>query len=133
MAKNPDFTNYAGTGGSECNRLVTTVRSQSRQYNRVMDASGISAIRSVGFLLLLVLLFLAPKAIFRSPLRLKAALHILAGMAAGVAAGIAVGAPSGSGELGGHLAFLLMLVGGIWVSVRKIRRARSARRYGWPR
>lgn len=87
-----------------------------------------SPIASVGFLLLLVLLFLAPKAIFRSPLRLKAALHILAGMAAGVAAGIAVGAPSSSSELGGHLAFLLMFVGGIWVSVRKIRRARSAGR-----
>jgi hypothetical protein len=98
-----------------------------------MDASAISAIRSIGSLLFLVLLVLAPIAISRSPLRLKAALHILAGMAAGLAAGTAVGAPSHSGELAGHLAFLLMLVGGIWVSVRKIRRARSARRYGWPR
>jgi hypothetical protein len=93
-----------------------------------MDASGISAIRSVGSLLVLVLLVLAPIAISRSPLRLKAALHILAGMVAGLAAGTAVGAPSGSGELAGHLAFLLMLVGGIWVSVRKIRRARSVGR-----
>ena len=92
-----------------------------------------SPVAGVAFLLFLVLLVLAPMAISRSPLRLKAVLHILAGMAAGLAAGIAVGAPSGSGELGGHLAFLLMLVGGIWVSVRKIRRARSARRYGWPR
>jgi len=82
---------------------------------------------SVAFLLFLVLLVLAPMAISRSPLRLNAALHILAGMAVGVAAGIAVGAPSGSGELAGNLAFLLMFCGGIWVSVRKIRRARSAR------
>jgi ABC-type transport system involved in cytochrome c biogenesis permease subunit len=87
-----------------------------------MDTSPIVA---VGFLLFLVLLALAPRAISRSPLRLKAALQILAGMAAGFAAGTAVGALSGSGELAGHLAFLLMWCGGIWVSVRKIRRAKS--------
>ena len=81
----------------------------------------------VAFLLALALLVLAPIAISRSPLRLKAALHILPGMVAGLAAGIAVGAPSGSGELAGHLSFLLMFCGGIWVSVRKIRRARSTR------
>jgi hypothetical protein len=86
-----------------------------------------SPIAGVGFLLFLVLLVLAPIAISRSPLRLKAALHILAGMATGLAAGIAIGAPSGSGELSGHLGFLLMFCGGIWVSVRKIRRARSPR------
>jgi hypothetical protein len=90
-----------------------------------METSPVAAVAS---LLFLVLLVLAPIAISRSPLRLKAALHILAGMAAGLAAGTALGWPSGSGELAGHLAFLLMLVGGIWVSVRKIRRARSAGR-----
>jgi hypothetical protein len=86
-----------------------------------------SPITGVAFLLFLVLLVLAPIAISRSLLRLKAALQILAGMAAGLAAGIAFGTTSGNPELAGHLAFLLMLCGGIWVSVRKIRRARSAR------
>ena len=87
-----------------------------------------SPVAGVASLLFLVLLVLAPIAISRSPLKLKAALHILAGMAAGLAAGTAVGALSGGGELAGHLAFQTMPVGGIWVSVRKIRRAGSAGR-----
>jgi len=86
-----------------------------------------SPVAGVAFLLFLVLLVLAPIAISQSSLRLKAALQILAGMAAGIAAGTGVGALSRSAELAGHLAFLLMFCGGIWVSVRKIRRARSAR------
>jgi len=86
-----------------------------------------SPVAGVAFLLFLLLLVPALIGISRSLLKLKAALHILAGMAAGLAAGIAVGALSGSGKLAGHLAFLLMFCGGIWVSVRKIRRARSAR------
>jgi len=86
-----------------------------------------SPVAGVAFLLFLVLLVLAPIAISQSSLRLKAALQILAGMAAGIAAGTGLGALSGSAELAAHLAFLLMFCGGIWVSVHKIRRARSAR------
>jgi hypothetical protein len=65
--------------------------------------------------LLLLLLVIAPIAISRSPLKLKAALHILAGMAAGFATGIVVGATSGSDELAAHLAFLLTFCGGIYL------------------
>jgi hypothetical protein len=86
-----------------------------------------SPVAGVAFLLLLLLLVIAPIAISRSPLKLKAALHILAGMAAGFATGIVVGATSGGDELAAHLVFLLTFYGGNLVSVRKIRRARSAR------
>ena len=89
-----------------------------------MQASPASG---VGFLLLVVMFVLAPIAISRSILRLNAAGHILAGWAAGFAAGIALGELLGSAALAGHLAFLLMGCGGIWVSVRKIRRARNPR------
>ena len=84
-------------------------------------------VAGVAFLLLLVLLVLATIAITLSSLRLKAALHILAGMTAGFAVGTGLGALLGSGELAAHLAFLITFCGGIWVSVRKIRRARTAR------
>ena len=90
----------------------------------VMETSPVAG---VAFLLFLVLLVLAPIAISRSPLKLRAVLHVIAGMAAGLAAGMAVGALSGNGERAGHLAFLSMFCGGVWVSVRKIRRARSSR------
>jgi hypothetical protein len=53
-----------------------------------MDNSPVAGVAS---LLLLLLLVIAPIAISRSPLKLKAALHILAGMAAGFATGIVVG------------------------------------------
>jgi hypothetical protein len=86
-----------------------------------------SPVAGVAFLLFLVLLVLAPIAITRSPSKLKAALHILAGMAVGLGVGIAIGAALGNGELAGHLAFELIWVGGILVSVRKIRRTRNAR------
>jgi hypothetical protein len=76
-----------------------------------------SPVAGVASLLFLVLLVLAPIAILRSPLRLKTALHILAGMAAGLAAGIAVGTTSGSGELAGHVAFLLGRLGSNMYSV----------------
>ena len=65
---------------------------------------------------------LATIAITLSSLRLKAALHILAGMATGFAAGTGLGVLLRSGELAAHLAFLITFCGGIWVSVRKIRR-----------
>jgi hypothetical protein len=81
----------------------------------------------VGFLLFVVMLVLAPITISRSLVRLKAALQILAGLAVGFATGSAIGALLGSAELAGHLAFLLMWCGAIWVSVRKIRRARNPR------
>jgi len=82
----------------------------------------------LGFLLFMVLLVIAPIAISRSPVRIKAALHIMAGGAVGLAAGIALGALLRNAELAGDLGFALMLCGGIWVSVRKIRRrANSAR------
>jgi len=84
-------------------------------------------VAGVAFLLLLVLLVLATIAITLSSLRLKAALHILAGMTAGFAVGTGLGALLASGELAAHLAFLITFCGGIWVSVRKIRRARTAR------
>jgi hypothetical protein len=45
----------------------------------------------------------------------------------GLGVGIAIGAALGNGELAGHLAFELIWVGGIWASVRKIRRTRNAR------
>jgi uncharacterized membrane-anchored protein len=73
------------------------------------------------------MLVLAPVAIAKSPARLKALGHILLGMIAGIGAGIAIGAPSGSAELAASLSFQLMFLGGIWVSIRKIRRARSPR------
>ena len=46
----------------------------------------------LGFLLFMVLLVVAPIAISRSPVRTKAALHIVAGAAVGLATGIALGA-----------------------------------------
>ena len=75
----------------------------------------------LGFLLLMVLLVVAPIAISRSSVRTKAALHIVAGAAVGLAAGIALGALLRNAQLAGDLGFALMFCGGIWVSVRKIR------------
>ncbi len=86
-----------------------------------------SPVVGVGPLLALVMLVLAPVAIAKSSARLKALGHILLGMIAGIGAGIAIGAPSGSAELAASLSFQLMFLGGIWVSIRKIRRARSPR------
>jgi len=92
-----------------------------------MQTSGMDTLRSVEIVLLLVLLVLAPKAIWRSPGRLKAALHILAGMVVGAAAGMAIGLPTRNAEFGGHIAAELFFCGGIFVAVHKIRRARNPR------
>ncbi len=92
-----------------------------------MQTSGMDTLRSVEIVLLLVLLVLAPKAIWRSPGRLKAALHILAGMVVGAAAGMAIGLPTRNAEFGGHIAAELLFCGGIFVAVHKIRRARNPR------
>jgi hypothetical protein len=92
-----------------------------------MQNSGTDTLRSVEIVLLLVLLVLAPKAIWRSPLRLKAALHILAGMVVGAAAGMAIAFPTRNAEFGGHLGLQLLFCGGIFVAVHKIRRARNPR------
>ena len=81
-----------------------------------------------GVVLALIMIVLASIAVSQAAKKLKAGLQVLAGMAGGIAAGIVIGAASGNGVLAGHLAFLLMWCGGIWVSVRKIRRARSARK-----
>lgn len=95
----------------------------------VIDTSFVdkSFVAAVAYLLFLLLLVPALIGISRSPLKLRAALHILAGMAAGLATGMAAGALSGSVDQAGHLAFLLMFCGGLWVSVHKIRSSRSAR------
>jgi hypothetical protein len=61
------------------------------------------------------MLVLASVAVSFFSVRLKAALHILAGMAVGLASGVATGALFGSRELGGKLAWQLMCCGGIWV------------------
>lgn len=82
----------------------------------------------LGFVLFTVLLVVAPIAISRSPTRIKAALHIVAGAAAGLAAGIALGALLRNAQLAGDLGFALMFCGGIWVSIRKIRRVASPAR-----
>lgn len=89
-----------------------------------MDASANGVL---GLLLFLVMLVLAPVAISRCTLRLKAGLYILAGMVLGFATGAAIGALLGNGTLAGNLAFQLMWCGGIWASVRKIRCARNPR------
>jgi hypothetical protein len=81
-------------------------------------------------LLAVVMIVLASIAVSQTAKKLNAILQVLAGMAGGIAAGIAIGAAVGNGDLAGALAFLLMWCGGIWVSVRKIRRARSARSRG---
>ena len=81
----------------------------------------------MGALLLLVMLVLAPVAVGMSSARLKTVGQIVLGMVAGIGTGIAIGAALGSAVLAGNLAFELMFCGGIWVSVRKIRRARRAR------
>ena len=88
-----------------------------------MDASVNGVL---GLLLFLVILVLAPVAISRSSLRLRAGLYILAGMALGFATGAAIGALLGNGTLAGDLAFQLTWCGGIWASVRKIRRTRNS-------
>jgi hypothetical protein len=80
-----------------------------------------------GFFLALIMIVLASIAVSKSANKLKFVLQVLAGMAVGFAAGIAIGAAFGNGFLAGALAFLLMWCGGIWVSVRRIRRARSIR------
>jgi hypothetical protein len=61
------------------------------------------------------MLVLASVAVSFFSVRLKAALHILAGMAVGLASEVATGALFGSRELGGKLAWQLMCCGGIWV------------------
>jgi hypothetical protein len=94
-------------------------------YNRQRYAD--SPMAGLGFLLFIVLLVVGPIAISRSPLKIKAALHILAGVAVGLAAGFALGALLRNAELAGDLGFALMFCGGIWVSVRKIRRVASPR------
>jgi hypothetical protein len=50
-----------------------------------------SPMAGLGFLLFVVLLVVAPIAISRSPVRIKVALHIVAGGAVGLAAGIGLG------------------------------------------
>ena len=92
-----------------------------------MQASAEETLHNVEFVLLLILLVLAPKAIWRSPQRLKAALHMLAGMVVGAAAGMAIALPTKNDEFGRHLIIELLFCGGIFVAVHKIRRARSSR------
>jgi len=96
----------------------------------VMQTSATDTLRSVESVLLLVLLVLATMAIWRSPLRLKAALHILAGVVVGAAAGMAIALPTRNAVFGGHLAAELSYCGGAFVAVHKIRRARKPRSDG---
>lgn len=86
-----------------------------------------SPMAGLGFLLFIVLLVVAPISISRSPVRIKTALHILAGGAVGLGAGIALGALLRNAALAGDLGFALMFCGGICVSVHKIRRVAKSR------
>lgn len=75
--------------------------------------------------LILVFLVLAPVSVSKSPQKLKVAAQILVGILVGFILGIAIGTAVGSDELAAALGFQLMWLGGIWVSVRKIRRSRN--------
>jgi hypothetical protein len=78
-------------------------------------------------LLALIMIVLASIAVSQTAKKLKVSLQILAGTAVGIIAAIAIGAAFGNGVPAGDLSVLLPWCGGIWVSVREIRHARSAR------
>ena len=92
-----------------------------------MQNSATDTLRGVEIILLLVLLVLATKVVWRSSSRLKTALHILAGMAVGAAAGLAIALPTRNITFGAHLGAELFYCGGIFVAIHKSRHARNPR------
>lgn len=107
-----NHNNAGGSAGSAMTRVVSVSRFQIRRAH-----NGCVAYRPRRFLLCLVMLVLASVAVSLFSVRLKAALHILAGMAVGLASGVATGALFGGRELVGKLAWQLMCCGGIWRNI----------------
>jgi hypothetical protein len=86
-----------------------------------MQTSATDTLRGLETVLLLVLLVMATKAIWRTRSRLKTALEILAGMALGAVAGLAIAWPTNNFTFGGHIMTEFFYCGGIFVAVDRIR------------